>query len=180
MKLIEDIKNYIGRWMLNRELTQKKLKRSFSGYKEVQHIGIVYNAESKGAEDAINNYANRLRSDGKKVFTMGYVDMKELPHTKKFNLQSEFFWKEKLNGFNLPIKGKIGRFLELDFDLLLNLYFEASLPMQAIAAYSNAKYRVASHIEGGIDYYDAMIDVGNKKDLHFLIEQIDFYLKAIK
>ncbi len=180
MKLIEDIKNYIGRFLLSKEIAEKNAKHSLTTFNEVQHIGIVYNAEDRNNEEAINNYANQLRTDGKKVFLMGYVDKKDLPHSKKFILQSEFFWKEKLNGFNLPIKGKIGRFLELDFDLLLNLYFEPSLPMQAIAAYSKAKYRVGSHIAGGLDYYDAMIDIGEKKDLNFLIEQIDFYLKNIK
>ena len=180
MKLIEDIKNYIGRFLLSKEISENKMKHILSSFNEVQHVGIVYNAEDKNNEEAVNNYANQLRMDGKKVFLMGYVDQKNLPHSKKFILQSEFFWKEKLNGFNLPIKGKIGRFLELDFDLLLNLYFEPSLPMQAIAAYSKAKYRVGSHIDGGLDYYDAMIDIGEKKDLNFLIEQIDFYLKNIK
>lgn len=180
MKLIEEIKNYIGRFLLGREISQKKLKRKFIPFGEVQHIGIVYSADDKNVEEVVNNYANQLRSEGKKVFLMGYVDMKELPHNKKFNLQSEFFWKEKLNGFNIPIKGKIGRFLELEFDLLLNLYIEPSLPMQAIAAYSNARYRVGAHVEGGLDYYDAMINTGEKRDLNFLIEQIDFYLKNIK
>jgi hypothetical protein len=51
--------------------------------------------------------------------------------------------------------------------------------MQAMAAYSQAKYRVASNIEGGLDYYDAMIDIGPNKDLSLLIKQIDFYLRAI-
>jgi len=180
MKFIEDIKNYIGRFLLGRDIAKRKLKRSFVAFNEVQHIGIVYNAQKKEDEELVNHYANQLRQQGKKVFLMGFVDMKELPHNKKFNLQSEFFWKEKLNGFNLPVKDKIGRFLDYDFDILMNLYFEPSLPMQAIAAYSNAKYRIGSHIEGGFDFYDAMINVERNKNLNFLIEQIDFYLRSIK
>jgi hypothetical protein len=180
MKLTEDIKNYIGRMILNREVAAEKTKRSLSAFDRIQHVGIVYDAADNTQEEIVNNYANQLRTEGKKVFMMGYVDSKNLPHTKKFNLQSEFFWKEKLNVFNLPIKGKIGRFLELDFDLLLNLYQQPSLPMQAIAAYSNARYRVGAHLEGGLGFYDAMIDTGERKDLGFLVQQIDFYLKAIK
>lgn len=145
-----------------------------------QHIGIVYNAESKENEQVINQYASELRAEGKKVFMLGYVDQKQLPHTKKFLLNSEFFWREKLNGVNLPIKGKIGQFLQLEFDLLLNLYNEPLLPMQAIAAYSKAKYRVGANIEGGLNYFDAVIDTGSRTDLRFLIEQVDFYLRHIK
>jgi hypothetical protein len=179
MKLIEDIKNYTGRWQLERELKQKKVKRKRIPFNQVNHIGIVYDAENKENEVLVTQYANELRAEGKKVFMMGYVNQQQLPPTKKFMLNSEFFWKEKLNGINLPIKGNIGQFLQLEFDLLLNLYFEPVLPMQAMAAYSQAKYRVASNIEGGLDYYDAMIDIGPNKDLSLLIKQIDFYLRAI-
>lgn len=180
MKLIEDIKNFIGRWQLEREISGKRNKRNLIPFSEVNHIGIVYNAESKENEQLVAKYAGELRAEGKKVFMLGYVDNKQLPHTKKFLLNSEFFWREKLNGFNLPIKGKIGQFLQLEFDLLLNLYNEPLLPMQAIAAYSNARYRVGAHLPGGLDYYDAMIDTGANRDLRYLIEQIDFYLRNIK
>lgn len=181
MKLIEYIKNFIGRWQLANEIKSKPLKRKLVAFNEVNHIGIVYNADQKEHEMLVSKYAAELRNEGKKVFMLGYVDAKQLPHTKKFLLNSEFFWREKLNGVNLPIKGNIGQFLQLEFDLLLNLYQEPILPLQAIAAYSKAKYRVGAHIEGGLDYYDAMIDVGQRtNDLNYLIEQIDFYLRNIK
>ncbi len=179
MKLIEDIKNYIGRWQLEREIKGKRMKRKRIPFNQVAHIGIVYNANSKENEQTVAAYANRLRAEGIKVFMMGFVDLKELPHDRKFMLNSEFFWKEKLNGVNLPIKGKIGQFLQLEFDVLLNLYHEPLLPMQALAAYSKARYRVGPHIDGGLDYYDFMLDTGNRADLAFLIEQIDFYLRNI-
>lgn len=181
MKLIEDIKNFIGRLQLQREMSSKPLKRKLVSFNEVNHIGIVYNADQKEHEQLVAKYASDLRAEGKKVFMLGYVDAKQLPHTKKFLLNSEFFWREKLNGVNLPIKGKIGQFLQLEFDLLLNFYQEPILPLQAIAAYSKAKYRVGAHINGGLDYYDAMIDVGQRNnDLKYLIEQVDFYLRNIK
>lgn len=180
MKIVEDVRNYIGRWQLRREMRHKKHASQLLSLMSAQHIGIVYNAEDKENEQIIQKYATDLRSEGKKVFMLGYVDLKQLPHSKKFLLNSEFFWKEKLNGVNLPVKGKIGQFLQQEFDLLLNLYQEPLLPMQAIAAYSNAKYRVGANIEGSLDYYDAVIDTGSRNDLRFLIEQIDFYLRNIK
>lgn len=180
MKLIDDLKNYIGRWQLNREVKKAHKKNKRLSLEQAQHIGIVYNAESKENEQTVNQYANDLRAEGKKVFLLGYVNLKQLPQSKKFLLNSEFFWKEKLNGINLPIKGKIGQFLQLEFDLLLNLYHEPLLPMQAIAAYSNARYRVGAQMEDGLNYYDAIIDTGSKKDLRYLIEQMDFYLRNIK
>lgn len=180
MKIVEDFKNYIGRWQLKQEVTKRKRQSTLISFNQVQHIGILYHADNKEHEQLIAKYAGELRAEGKKVFMMGYVDAKLLPHTKKFLLNSEYFWKEKLNGFNLPVKGKIGQFLQVEFDLLLNLYMEPLLPLQAIAAYSKAKYRVGSQIENGLQFYDAIIDTGNQKSLHYFIEQIDFYLRQIK
>lgn len=180
MKLIEDIKNFLGKWQLRNEIKHKKAKNKLVSFGAINHIGIVYNADTKEHEQLIAKYASELRAEGKKVFTLGYVDAKQLPANKKFLLNSEFFWREKLNGVNLPVKGNIGQFLQLEFDLLLNLYHEPLLPMQAISAYSKAKYRVGSNVADNIDYNDAMIDTGNRNDLKYLIEQIDFYLRNIK
>lgn len=179
MKWIEDIKNNIGKWQLKREIKAKRVKRKRIAFADVEHIGIVYNAEKKEDEQLVAQYAQQLRREGKKVFTLGYVHLPQLPPTKKFLLNSEFFWKEKLNGINLPIKGKIGQFLQVEFDLLLNLYVEPLLPMQAVAAYSNAKYRVGPNLDDGLDYYDLIVDIGDKKELNELIVQIDFYLRNI-
>lgn len=180
MKLLEDLKNYVGSWQLSREIGQKRLRRKLLPFHQVNQIGILYNAESKENEQQVTAYANQLRAEGKKVFLLGYVDQKNLPPTKKFLFQSEFYWKEKLNGINLPIKGKIGQFLSLEFDLLLNLYFEPLLPLKAVSAYSNAKYRVGSFIPDGLKYYDFMLDVGATNNLLQLIEEMDFYLRNIK
>lgn len=180
MKIIEDIKNYIGRWQLEREVRSKRLKRKRIPFSQVNHIGILYNADNAENERIVSKYASKLKEEGIKVFMLGYVNEKHLPHSKKFLLNAEYFWREKLNGINLPIKGQIGQFLQIEFDLLLNLYVEPILPIQAVAAYSQAKYRVGAHIAGGLDYYDFMVDVGEKKELKVLIEQIDFYLRTIE
>jgi hypothetical protein len=106
--------------------------------------------------------------------------MKQLPGNKKFSLQSEYFWQETLSPLNLPVKSKISRFIEMEFDWLLNIYTEPILPMLAVAAYSHAHYRIGPAIHGGVRYFDAMIDTGENSSLAFLIEQMDFYLKVIK
>ncbi len=180
MQFIDQIRTTIGHLMLSREIAERKKKSKMTGFTQVEHIGIVYDAAFIEKENMVHQYANKLRSEGKKVFLLGFVDMKQLPGNKKFSLQSEYFWKETLNGINLPSKTKLSRFLEMEFDWLLNLYLEPVLPLMAIAAYSHAKYRIGPAIENGVKYFDAIIDTGNKKDLAFLIEQMDFYLKVIK
>jgi hypothetical protein len=180
MKTIDKLKNHIGKWQLANELKGKHKNRKLLSFQQMQHVGVLYNATFKEQEDSVNKYVQELRTEGKKVFMLGYVDAKELPHSKKFMLNSEFFWHEKLNGINLPIKGKIGQFLQIEFDVLFNLYLDPLLPLQAVSGYSNALYRVGPLTSEGALYYDFMMNIGNKSELDFFITQIDFYLRNIK
>jgi hypothetical protein len=180
MKAIEEFKNKIGRWQLGRELHQHIAKRKLIPFVQVNHIGLVYDADEPNHEQIVFDYANHLRAEGKKVFLLGYVNEKELPAARKFVLNSEFFWKEKLNTWNLPDKGKVGQFLTIEFDLLLNVFQQPVLPLQAISVYSKAKYKVgALMLDGGLNDYDFMVDIQPRTELKFLIEQMDFYLRAI-
>jgi hypothetical protein len=180
MSFIKKIKNTLGHLLLTKEIAAHKKKSRMLAYEQVQHVGIVYNATYIEKEAMVHQYANKLRADGKKVFLLGYVEMKQLPGNKKFSLQSEYFWQETLSPLNLPVKSKISRFIEMEFDWLLNIYTEPILPMLAVAAYSHAHYRIGPAIHGGVRYFDAMIDTGENSSLAFLIEQMDFYLKVIK
>jgi len=179
MKLIEDLKNLAGETKLLREARANAIKREFNSLDHAVEVGIIYNGINRDDELIVHKYASDLRAQGKKVFLMGYVDLPTLPGNKKFTLQSEYCWKEKLTPFNLPDKGKIGRFLDIQFDLLLNIYTEPLLPMKALSAYAKAKYRVGPVMNHGTDYLDAMIDTKQQSNLKLLIEQIDFYLRSI-
>jgi hypothetical protein len=179
MKLIEDIRNKIGRWQLDKEIRPKRTNRKLIPFNQMAYVGIVYDAGNAENEQAVMAYTNELRGQGKKVFMLGFVNEKELPSTKKFVLHSEFFWKAKLTAFNLPDKGQIGQFLQQEFDLLLSIFTEPQLPLLAIAAYSQAKYKVGPYMEDGVKLYDFMMDIKPRTDAAFLIEQMDFYLHNI-
>jgi len=179
MQLTEDIKNYIGRLQLNNQIVQKKVKRKRLSYSHTNYIGILYDAADTANEQLITVYANQLRSENKKVFMLGFFNQKNLPANKKFLLNSEYFWLEKLTSFNLPDRGKVGQFFQQEFDLLINLYLQPILPLQAASAYSKASYRVGAHFSNGLQYVDFMVDIGNNNDIGFLIKQIDFYSKNI-
>jgi hypothetical protein len=84
-----------------------------------------------------------------------------------------------MNFFKLPQKAAYETFLKTDFDLLLNLYEKPILPLLALSAWSNAKYKVGPNFQDGLNYFDAMIDTGNDVGLTQLISQIDFYFKII-
>jgi hypothetical protein len=107
------------------------------------------------------------------------VNAPKLPYQNKFHISSEYYWQETLTFFNLPEKAKIGRFLEFEFDLLMNLFFEKELPLQAIAALSKSRFSMAANLSNALPYNDVLIDTGSNKDIVNLAMQMIHYLKVL-
>jgi hypothetical protein len=179
MNWIEQIKNKIGRHMLQRISSVRNRKHPIPSFESIQEIGIIYYAGHKDNEEQINRVAHYLREQGKKVWMMGFVDAKTLPHNKKFHISSEYFWKEKLTYFNLPNPSLIGNFVTHKFDLVMNLYFEGDLPLQGLSNLCEAKYAMGANLPGGLYYNDSLIDTGADQTIQNLASQMVHYLKVI-
>jgi hypothetical protein len=180
MGWIKNIKEWIGNRML-KGLSNKKTRTSnpMPNFDAMKEVGIVYKAGRALEEEAVSKFADYLRQQGKKVFTLGYVDVKELPPQYHPTIYSQYFWRASLNAFNLPDKEKIHGFIHTEFDLLLSLFFEKELALQSVAALSKSKFSMGANMEGALPYHDFLIDTGEEKDLMNLGMQMIHYLKVI-
>lgn len=179
MSLIESIKNYFGSILLKKSGPVKSSQRKIPTFDSVNEIGIIYHADSPENEEQINKVVHFLRNQGKKVWTMGYVNSKVLPTNKKFHISSEYFWKEKLTWYNLPDTSKIGNFISHRFDLVLNLYFEGDLPLLGMSSYTESAYSMGAKIPESMKYNDIIIDTGEEHSIQNLASQMVHYLKVI-
>ncbi len=180
LQVLDNIKTTIGSIFLRRNMSRSDERHNRLPFDQMQEIGIVYNAGDKTDEAAVQTFANELRDQGKKVFLLGYVHLKHLPHSKKIHITSEFFWKEKLSFFNLPDPARIGRFLDIRFDVLMNLYFDELLPLKGVAALSKARYRVGANVKDAVRLYDCVLDTGSNHDVYNLAKQMEHYLKVMR
>ncbi|MCG9880299.1 MAG: hypothetical protein MH472_06845 [Bacteroidia bacterium] len=179
MSWIDNIKNKIGSWLLNRQVKQKKGMLEIPSFTNVHEIGIIYNATESMQEEHINGIAHFLREQGKKVHTIGFVNAKTLPHNRKFHISSTYFWREQLNAFNIPQEEKVGLFMQHKFDLVLNLYFEPIFPLQAMSTLCKAKFKMGPQIPGSLAFNDSVIDMGSDQNAKSLASQIIHYLNVI-
>lgn len=161
-------------------IKKERSARSMPSFSSIVEIGIVYNAGKAIQETQVNQIAELLRKEGKKVFTLGFIDAKQLPENHRFNLSSGYYWKETLTNYNLPDKQKLSSFLNTEFDLLMNLFFEKELPLQAISALSKSKFSMGANISGALPYNDFLIDTGTEKEITNLGMQMIHYLKVIQ
>jgi hypothetical protein len=177
--MFNQIKNFFGKIILANLIKAKKEKHAFMSFDKANEIGIIYNAEDMQNEKKVQQFASDLRSEGKKVYLLGFINQKEMPYKRVPHISSELFLNTNLTFFNLPDPDKIGRFLDMKFDILFNIYYEETLALQGISVLSKAKYQIGAQMNLATQLFDMTIDTGNNKDLYFLAKQMEYYLKVI-
>lgn len=177
--MLDNIKNFCGRFILRNLIKVKKAKNQFTTLEKAKEIGIIYDANDSKNEGKIQQFAAELRNNGKKVLLMGFINEKELSAKQNPQINSEYFWKEKLTFFNLPNTDKIGQFPNIQFDLLFNIYFDENISMQGLSVVSKAKYKLGAQMNLATQIFDMTIDTGKNKDMYYLAKQMEFYLNAI-
>jgi len=177
--MLDNIKNFFGQFILKNLMKAKKAKNQFMPLEKAKEIGIIYNANDLQNENIVQQFATELRNKGKKVVLMGFINEKELPAKRYPQINSEYYWKEKLTFFNLPDTDKIGQFHNIQFDTLFNIYYDENISMQGLSVLSKAKYKIGAQMNLATQIFDMTIDTGNNKDLYYLAKQMEFYLNII-
>lgn len=172
-------KHTISKLLLKRQLLSKKKKEIPFSYNDVHEIGLIYNAENPTEANQVLQFANDLKTEGKKVSLLGFINNKLPIHENQSNNESTFFNISDLTFFNLPKSEKVSHFLNQNFDLLLNVYQYNFEILAGLVTISKAKYSVGAQFEFASSVFDLTIDTKANKDVYFLAKQMEFYLKVI-
>ncbi|NNC94068.1 MAG: hypothetical protein HKN92_00790 [Chitinophagales bacterium] len=174
MKTFYAIKEYFHKVALNKQLKTVVASRDFVNMENARSVGILYDATLPNNNIIVTKFAEKLKLNNKKVNVLGYVDDKK-SETHPLN---PLFNNKDLNWFLLPSNDKIKHFINEEFDILINAFIGERLPLEYISALSKAKYRVGPYSESKTHCYELMINMGEKQDLQYLLDQISFYLKV--
>ena len=175
MTIIERLQSYFHQLSLRKKLRALKIEREFVNLEKARTIGLLYNATSPDHNIIVTKFSELLKRKKKKVTLLGYVDNKtsfEDPGVPLFN-------KKDLNWKLEPVNDRARRFIEKDFDILINAFIGDNLPLEYIAALSRAKYRVGEYSPTKTSSLELMINLGNRTELQYLLDQISHYLNLI-
>ncbi len=168
-------------------------EKRFVTYDKAKSVLILFESEFSEKNLYIRRMINNLQLDGKKVSAWGYIDKKEvmtsiLPDFRILHHKQTDF-------FQSPQESYINELENQEFDIMIDLSLRPLLPLQYIAVYAKALFKVGIHkSEFGI--YDFVLDVesqttpteesenpeltDNLIDEIYLYDQIIFYLKSIQ
>jgi hypothetical protein len=145
----------------------------------VRSIGILYEATENENYELVKNYVRELRDLKKEVLALGYVDQKELPNMRFSKLGLDFFTRKNLNWHFKPSHPMVTKFINANFDILIFLNIEHSLPLKYIAVATHAKFKIGKYDAKNAAFCDFMIKTDEQVTLSGFIDLVNNYLKKL-
>lgn len=181
MGLINDLKNKAGFYFLNKE---KKIKRKIEtrNFELATSVGILFEAKSESDFILVKQYRKHLQSEFgiKTVNAFGWIQAKVLPDYATLHRGFIFINPENVNWYCKPNSDDYKEFVLTQFDILIDLTFEAVLPLRFTLKNSIAKMKVGRFHPEDYKYYDLTLNLKEKTLLDEYIRQADKYLNLIK
>ncbi len=150
----------------------------FQSYSNAKSIGIIFNATHQDTYEIARTYISSLSKRNINVKALGFVDSKEVLDFYQKSIHFEYFSRKNLNWYNKPNNPNTQDFINSKFDILIDLSIVEDFPIQYIVGLSKAQFKVGC-VKENENYYDFMINLEEKKQLQYFIEQLNHYLEMI-
>lgn len=178
MEFFRGIRKKTGYYVLKRQIRSLSRERVFLNLADVRSIGVLFMKTDNKDFEVVQSFVRSLREDGKDVFAIGYVEAREIPDFYLLRRGFNFFCMHDLNWFYRPEPVFVSDFINREFDLLINLSIDNPFPLDFIYALSKARFK-AGMLTDGYGHSDLAIDIKEKKDIEYLIQQLTHYLYII-
>ena len=173
------LKQRISVFLFNREMRGHKRNPRTLSFDEAKRIGIVYEATEEKNYELVKNLVKDLRDQKKDVLALGYVDLKELPAMRFAKLGLDFFTKKDLTWYMKPNHPMVSKFIQQDFDILINLDIEKCFPVNYVAALTKANFKIGRYDKKNSHFCDFLIKTDENTSLKQFIEHVNHYLRFI-
>ncbi|MEL6865692.1 MAG: hypothetical protein AAFP19_14795 [Bacteroidota bacterium] len=174
MSFLNEAYQRIHEYYVEKKLRKEAIKRQPNDFAKSQSIGILFDASMPESLDIIRKYVQRLEKKGKKVNLLAFFDDKD----RHEHFPYKHFTRKEIDWRLCPKGSAVEHFINQPFDVLINLCYQPSPPLEYITALAKAHMRVGPYTERTY-CYDLMIELANQRDLHHFIQQIDFFLNRM-
>ncbi|MCQ2310392.1 MAG: hypothetical protein MJZ64_01400 [Paludibacteraceae bacterium] len=167
-----NIKQTIFNYLLSR---QPKRMSSFPDYAKVSSVLLLYESEWNERNADIKHLVEELHEEDKQVVVWGYCHKRDLlspnlPESRILGIK-DVTWLDKPNQ---EARADLSR---RKFDLLVDLTTTPIIPLQYVAMYAQAGFKIGAQDSS---LYDMVIRVDEKAEPAYIFQQIIHYLQTIK
>jgi len=181
LKFLDDIKIKLGKRMLKSKLNQDR-NTEVHNFDDARSVGILYREKGESFFILVKQYVKYLRDEYgmKDILAMAYIDdKKQIPHWHIHRLKYDYFTKGDLDWKFQPSCQQVDKFVNQEFDILIDLEKDFCLPLRFVLAESKANFKVGYYSADNEKYYDMMIQASKESTFDEYVSQVNHYLKRI-
>ena len=178
MKTFHNIRKYFGNYALRKNTRFVERKKILKNFETARSAGLIFTCKNNEEFQAIKEFKNFLEERKIDTAVLGYVNDKTIPDYFLFISGFNFFSLKDLNWYYKPVNTYVSDFINKEFDILFDLSLEFFFPVHYVVTLSPAHLKVGIFARN--NGYDLMIDIGQKQEIPYLIDQIKHYLSIIK
>lgn len=180
MELFESLRVNIGTAKLNKKLAGIKRNKSFTNFKSVKEIGVVWDASSTEDFGKLSDFVLKMQSRNIHVEILGYYPGKELPDKYTAIRYLKCFRRKEVNVFYTPVTDEVMNFISTPYDILIDINFRKRFPLSYVSSLSMAKFKIGLFdTKEKKSPFDLMMEINNNTDLDSYISQVVYYLEMI-
>ena len=176
MKPLNQLKSFIFYKTLNTEIKRKKRTVKAINPDECQYFLILFDTDDEAATQAISNYSQTLKQDGKIVVLTGFT---RRPDAQTEGKNFMVVTKEDVNWYGKPVLNeKTAQITNREWDCVLSLHTTPIPALDYFAATTSAATK-AGFYHNNLTWLDILVDAGKgdfRKSLGYLLN----ILKTIK
>ncbi len=173
--MLQKLQDFFYAQHLQSRLKKHIVRHQVVNFQRAKFIGILFDGTDEYNVTAVVNYVHKLKKRKLKVSMLGFVDAKRMTE----NMSYMAFSRKEINWYKKPTHHMPVEFTGKEFDILINAHTMESAPLEYIATFSNAKFRVGPYLEDNKTHcFDFMIRTSND-DLTDFLEEVDHYLEIL-
>jgi hypothetical protein len=180
MELFKKIRLNIGKNILTKKISRTKRKVHYSNINHVKSIGIVWDASKPEDFASLSRFHQKMLERNIEVKILGYFPGKNLPDQYTAIRYLTFIRRKEISFFYQPVSSDSNSFINNRFDVLIDINFRNTFPLQFISALSAASFKVGlfdSETSNGP--FDLMMEIKNPVGIDNYLNQVIQYLEMI-
>jgi len=181
MELFKKIRLRIGKDILLKKVIRIKRDVYSSNFSEINSIGIVWDASRPAELGILTGFYHRMMEMKIDVKIFGFYPGKILPDQYVAIRYFTCLKRDEVSFFYHPVSSEAAEFINIPFDILIDINFEKHFPLSYVTILSNARFKVGLFDQKSTDTpFDLMMEINKPVDIENYLVQIIHYLKMVK
>jgi len=177
--IFENLRYRVAHLLLRRKQAGFNRQKALYDFASAKNVGILTAVQDEAGIAHVKEFLSYLARNSVKYTVFGYFIGKTIPENFLYLKDMDFITSDDLSFFYIPEGDNIQKFIDEQFDMLINCNIANHFPVEYIAQLSHAKCKVAIMREKAHGY-DLLIDISKERTIDYFLKNLVVYLTNLK